>query len=144
MNTNMMKFALAAILAVATQAHQQPTDTEAHQESVRAVHDLGMLLADEMARVTPRVDFSVDCTRRNYADSVAFCEAQGKSIASIHNQQENLTVIGMIQDKCGVRMDEDDWTNWDAAYIGAEGDEGENNWRWNDGSAWDYFAPVNV
>ena len=56
------------------------------------------------------------------------------SIASIHNQEDNDTILGMIQAQCG--------TGWVGAYIGAESD-GAGNWSWNDGSAWDFVSPSN-
>jgi hypothetical protein len=79
--------------------------------------------------------FFVDCTMRNYADSVAFCAelapgSGGATIASIHNDQENADVLAMIQAQgC-------------YAYLGAESD-GEGTWSWNDGSPWDYVSPQN-
>ena len=69
-------------------------------QAYRAAEALTELLSDEMsilATLTPRANFSVDCTPRNYDDSVKFCRDQGKTIASIHSQQEDLTVLGLVR-----------------------------------------------
>lgn len=60
--------------------------------------------------------FTVDCIKRNYVDSVSYCENQGATIASILSQEENDAILGMIQDagNCSV-------------YIGAELDK-EGSW----------------
>jgi hypothetical protein len=129
MNTNMTKFALAAILAVASRAtyldrdySRVPQDAVSYQQAARAAEALSAFLADELAHITPRVDFSVDCGRRDYAASVAFCQAQGKRIASIHSQQENFTILGLIQTECGIDTPANQWSQWDGVYIGAESD----------------------
>ena len=72
----------------------------------------------------------VDCEQRNYWDSVDFCASQGMTIASIHNQEDNDLIWGMLQDQgC-------------YAYIGAES-YGTGEWSWNDGTPWDYVSPLN-
>ena len=75
-------------------------------------------------------DLVVDCTQRNYQNSVDYCESSGGSIASIHDEEANEVVLGQLQ------------TLSCHAYIGAESD-GAGNWVWNDGSAWEYVNPSN-
>ena len=69
-----MKFALAAILAVTSQAIERIRETIRRGEG-----------AARFAKELAAYEFSVDCTRRSYEDSVTFCKDQGKSIASIHS-----------------------------------------------------------
>ena len=48
----------------------------------------------------------------------------------------------MIEEQCGTYAEYGDYSNWDAVYIGAEAD-GLGNWRWNDGTAWDFIPAFN-
>jgi len=71
--------------------------------------------------------FLTDGTPRNYADSVAFCEAQGMTIASIHSQEENDAVFALLTT---------------TSYLGANEDS-NGVWSWDDGTEWDYVNPQN-
>ena len=63
----MIKATLAAILAVASQARYiSPQDSASYQEAARAAEALNSLLSNELDLLTPRVDFSVSCTKRTY------------------------------------------------------------------------------
>lgn len=73
------------------------------------------------------VVYSVDCTQRNYANSVAYCESQGKSMATVHSQEDNDAINELFQAK-----------SCDKAYIGAYRKDKQSNWSWDDGSEWDY------
>ena len=72
------------------------------------------------------VRFKADPTKRNYADSVKYCQAQGMVIASIHSQQENDQVKSMIKAP---------------SFIGATESAKNGKWMWDDGTPWDYKNP---
>ena len=74
--------------------------------------------------------FAVDCTARNYADSVNYCKAQGTQIASIHNNKDNNVVVNLVK-QVGC-----------TAYLGAESN-GKGTWSWNDGTKWDFVPTKN-
>jgi len=46
---------------------------------------MGILTAEEIAADLAE-QFFVDCDKRHYPESKAYCELQGAEIASIHNQ----------------------------------------------------------
>ena len=68
-------------------------------------------------------------TGRNYADSVKYCKSIGMTIASIHSAAENAAVKKILKA---------------VSYLGAteikNGGSTANNWKWDDGSKWDYVA----
>merc|ERR1711953_416283 len=64
--------------------------------------------------------YVVDCTSRNYVDSVAYCASQGMTIASFHSD-EDVAMVGTPS--CN-------------AYLGGESTGAGYQWNWNDGSAW--------
>ena len=71
--------------------------------------------------------FLVDASSRTYAESVAFCEEQGMTIASIHSQEENDMVFAMLTT---------------ASYLGAT-EVSNGVWSWDDGSEFSYVNPNN-
>ena len=74
--------------------------------------------------------FAVNCTARNYADSVNYCKAQGTQIASIHNNKDNNVVVNLVNQAGCI------------AYLGAESN-GKGTWSWNDGTKWDFVPTKN-
>ena len=64
--------------------------------------------------------YMVDCTERNFLDSVDYCTANGGTIASFQSDDD----INEAKDKVTCNV-----------YIGATSD-GNGNWEWIDGSPW--------
>jgi len=64
--------------------------------------------------------YTVDCTERNYQDSLNYCLNNGWTIASFQSDVD----INKAKDKVTCNV-----------YIGATSD-GNGNWRWNDASPW--------
>ena len=85
--------------------------------------------ACERGAATCTVKFAVSSTARNYADSIKYCRSIGMTIASIHSAAENSAVKSMIKK---------------VSYLGAteikQGGNTANNWKWDDGSKWDFLA----
>ena len=64
--------------------------------------------------------FKYDGDKRDWADSLKYCESQGGTLASIHNDVENKAVSGIVKTP---------------AYLGGLGN-GQGKWKWSDGSPW--------
>ena len=70
--------------------------------------------------------YHVDCTKRNFQDSVEYCQKIGYAIASFHSTGDiNQIKSDFVSSSC------------DTAYIGAIAD-GSGGWKWLDNSAWDW------
>ena len=69
-----------------------------------------------------RKEYFVSTTTRDYDASRDWCQTQGGVIATVHSHSENERVKALVTT---------------TSYIGALSD-GNGNWRWEDGSAWDY------
>ena len=90
------------------------------------VSNLDDIRFDETSCMAP--NFLVSSTRRNYAQSKSYCESIGMKIASIHSQQENDKVKGLIKS---------------TSYVGATEIGSSGKFTWDDGSVFDYTNPQN-
>ena len=73
---------------------------------------------------TPSERYTVDCTKRNFQDSVNYCIDNGWKIASFQSDDD----VNEVKDKVTCN-----------AYIGATSD-GNGNWKWIDDSPWWAYA----
>jgi hypothetical protein len=72
------------------------------------------------------ISYYVECSqKRNFDDSIKYCESNGDFIASVHNQKDYDKILVQIKRQCG--------KDFVGAYIGAKSD-GNGNWSWKDGS----------
>lgn len=70
--------------------------------------------------------YHVDCTTRNFQDSVDYCNKSGYIIAAFHSDGDiNQIKSDFVSSSC------------DYVYIGAIAD-GSGGWKWLDNSAWDW------
>jgi len=93
---------------------------------VNVAFDSSMRIADLCPCICQQMEpfkvYTVECgTMRNFADSKAYCESQGKEMASFHSDAD----VDQVKAQ-GVSC---------VAYMGAESD-GQGNWSWLDGSNW--------
>ena len=66
----------------------------------------------------------MDCTKRNFQESVNYCKDKGSTIASFHSNEDIKKGKDVLQS-----------SSCRQAYIGAISD-GSGNWRWLDDSDW--------
>lgn len=67
--------------------YKQPEFDNAAEDAEILLHDTRG--KNDCVNVPKKDLFTVDCTERNFADSVAYCEGQGATVASIRDQEEN-------------------------------------------------------
>ena len=86
------------------------------------LHYLNLILGNKDPVYSDK--YTVDCTERNYQDSLNYCLNNGWTIASFQSDVD----INKAKDKVTCNV-----------YIGANSD-GNGNWVWNDASPWWAYA----